>query len=282
MPPRKDPDGSVSVPAFFGAELRFKREAAGLTLQEFSDGIFYSVAFISQIEMGERRMPPEMARYADQRLGTDGFFERRLEDARKAARSGHAEYFADVAKMETDASTIEEWEPFLIPGLLQTEAYAGCLMRAAMPRASPEEVEDKVGARMARAELFRTDDPPEYWAILDEMFLRRPALPPMEMAAQLDHIVETVTRTRSVLQIVPLNVTTHPFMMGAARVMTFADAPPLIYTEALHSGQLIDEPTLVAAYRKSYDLLRAAALSPEASLAMIKAAAEDLRHERHS
>ncbi len=70
-------------------------------------------------------------------------------------------------------------------------------------------------------------------------------------------------------------------MMGSARLMTFRDAPPVVYTEGLHSGQLIDDPGLVCLYRESYDLLRAAALPPEASLAMVEEAAEDFRNGTH-
>lgn len=63
--------------------------------------------------------------------------------------------------------------------------------------------------------------------------------------------------------------------------MTFPDAPPVIYIESQHSGQLIDYPALVKNYRRSYDLLRAAALPPEASLAMIEKAAEGYRNGKH-
>jgi hypothetical protein len=55
----------------------------------------------------------------------------------------------------------------------------------------------------------------------------------------------------------------------------------LFYTEALHSGDTIDDIALVSAYRKSYDRLRAVALSPEASLAMIKTEAEEYRNGKH-
>ena len=44
MPSRKDPDASVSVPAFYGAELRWKRDEAGLTLEQLAHGSFYGIA----------------------------------------------------------------------------------------------------------------------------------------------------------------------------------------------------------------------------------------------
>ncbi|MET9380177.1 helix-turn-helix transcriptional regulator [Streptomyces sp. NPDC002928] len=281
MPPRKDPDASANVPSFYGAELRYQRELAGLTLEQLAEGSFRGVPFLSQIERGERRMPLDLARHVDQVLKTDGFFERRCEDARRARQSGHAEYFADVAEMERHAESIEDWAPMIVPGLLQTAAYTRAIVRAAMPRASDEEVEKKVNARMERAELFGTENPPKFWAILDESLIRRPVLPDEQMAELLDHIAEVVRTARSILQIVPENAAAHPFMMGMTRVMTFSDAPPVVYVESLHSGQVIDYPALVKQYRESYDLLRAAALPPEASLAMVDDAAEDYRNGKH-
>ncbi|MGW2417934.1 helix-turn-helix domain-containing protein [Streptomyces sp. NPDC001709] len=281
MPPRKDPDASANVPSFYGAELRYQRELAGLTLEQLAEGSFRGVPFLSQIERGERRMPMDLARHVDKVLRTDGFFERRCEDARRARQSGHAEYFADVAELEQHAETIEDWAPMLVPGLLQTASYTRAIVRAAMPRASDEEVEEKVSARMERAKLFDSDSPPKFWAILDESLIRRPALPDVRMAELLEHIAQVVKRTHSILQIVPQTTGVHPFMMGMTRFMSFTDAPPVVYTESLHSGQLIDYPALVKQYRESYDLLRAAALPPEASLAIIEAAAEDYRDGKH-
>ena len=121
---------------FYGAELRYKREAAGLTLSNWCEGSFRGVPFLSQIEHGERRMPLDLAQHVDEKLGTDGFFERRCEDARRARQSGHAEYFADVAEMERGAETIEEWAPVLVPGLLQTKPYALKVIRSRAPVAA--------------------------------------------------------------------------------------------------------------------------------------------------
>jgi transcriptional regulator with XRE-family HTH domain len=281
VPPRKDTDASANVPSFYGAELRFKREAAGLTLEQLAEGSFRGVPFLSQIERGERRMPLDLAQHVDKRLGTDGFFERRCEDARKAKQAGHAEYFADVAEMEKFAESIEEWAPALLPGLLQTEAYARKVIQTGSPWLRSDTVEAQVNARIARAKLWGREERPSFWAIVREELIRKPLLPSDEMAAQLEHIAQVVRSTQGVLQVLPETTVAYPLMMGMIKVMTFPDAPPVVYTEGLHSGQLIDYPALVKDYRRSYDLLRAAALPPETSLDMIEQAAEDHRNGKH-
>ncbi|MFI0192596.1 helix-turn-helix transcriptional regulator [Streptomyces sp. NPDC017082] len=275
----KDIDGSTSVPTFYGKELRWKREAAGLSLEAFLEGSFYGKTYLSDIERGERRMPLDLARHADRVLETDGYFERHCEDVRRARRAGHAEYYEKALEAEKHAARIEVWAPAVLPGLLQIAEYARAVVKATHPLSLDDEVEEKVSARIARASLFEQDHyTPSYWAILHESLITDAILPPTEMAAQLDRIADLVDRRRIITQIILRTCGPHPFMSGTAMIMTFPDAPPLFYTESLHSGDTIDDPTLVEQYRRSYDLLRAVALSPEASLAMIKTAAEDYRN----
>jgi transcriptional regulator with XRE-family HTH domain len=279
MARRKDIDGSMSVPTFYGAELRWKREAAGLSLEALLEGSFFGKTYLSDIERGERRMPVELARHVDQVLGTDGFFERHCEDVRKARRGPHAAYFEKVLEAERHAESIEEWCPSTFPGLLQTAPYARALVRSAHPAAADEWVEEKVIARLARARLFDEDhSTPEYWAILHESLLTDPILPPQEMAEQLDRIVERAERRRIVPQIVPRKAGAYPLKAASIKIMTFPEAPPLVYIEASYSGDTIDDPALVKQYRKAYDRLRAVALSPDTSLDMIKAASEGYRN----
>ncbi|SCK39766.1 helix-turn-helix transcriptional regulator [Streptomyces sp. WMMB 322] len=281
MPGPKDIDGSASLPTFYGKELRWKREQAGLTQQKLVDGSFYGASHLSEIERGERRMPLDLAQHVDQVLGTDGFFARRCEDVRKAKRGGHAGYFEKVLEAEKRAETIEEWCPTLIPGLLQTESYARAVLESTQVLGFSEGVDLKVNARLARASLFEDGETPLYWVVLHESLLRHPVLCPQAMAHQLDHIAELGRRLRIVSQVLPWNAGVHPLMLSGATIMTFADAPPMVYTEATYSGDTVDDPRLVQKYRRSYDLLRAVALPPKASLAMIEAAAEDFRNDRH-
>ncbi|MEU5306074.1 helix-turn-helix domain-containing protein [Streptomyces noursei] len=279
MSPRKDPDPSSSVPSFYGAELRYLRESAGLTLDQLVEGSFRGAPLLSRIERGELGMPMDLAVHIDKRLKTGGFFQRHCENVQQARRSGIAAYFADVVEMEVRAMTIEEWAPGVFPGLLQTDAYVRQLVRTGKPWLKAKEVEKLVHARMARADFWKRDDHAYYWGILHESLIRRPTLPPDQMADQLDHIVAVIRNSGSVLQLLPEAAATGPNMMGDLRVMTFPDAPTIAYTENVHSGQIIDFPPLVTEYRRSYDLLRAAALPPEASLPMIEEAAKGYRHE---
>ncbi|AWZ05663.1 MULTISPECIES: helix-turn-helix transcriptional regulator [unclassified Streptomyces] len=284
MAASKDIDGSVSVPAFYGKELRWRREGAGLTLQQAVEGSFYGVSYLSEIEHGRRRMPLDLAQHVDRVLRADGFFERRCEDVRKARTIGQAKYAERVLEAEQLAETIDEWCPIVLPGVLQTEAYMRALFRAERPLEPLDETDVKVNARLGRARLFEDDQrAAEYWVILHESLLRLPVLPPEGMADQLDRVTTLGRRRRVVPQILPWNAGAHPFMSaGTVLILTFGDAPPLVYTESLHSGVTIDDPAIVKRYRRSYDLLRAAALPPEVSLAMIEAAAEDFRNGKQT
>lgn len=267
-----------TVPQAVRKELRWKREAAGRTLQETVEGSYFGASYLSEIERGERRMPLELARHVDQFLGTDGFFERRCGDVRKARQGAHAAYFVQVLEAEPRARIIEEWNNALIPGLLQTGAYARTVIHSTHPLDLPEEVDAKIDARLQRAKLFDDPKKPEYWTILHESLLREPLLPAEEMAEQLDHIAALAKRRRIVPQLLLWDAPPRPFMGLTLKFMEFDDAPPLMYTEGPYHGQCIDDPSLVKPYRKAYDRLRAAALPPEASLAMIEDAAEDYRN----
>lgn len=281
MATRKEIDGSAGVPQFYGKELRFKREEAGLTLEKLADGSFFGITYLSEIEHGHRRMPVELAQHVDRVLGTDGFFQRRCEDVRKAKQGAHAAYFAEITEAEARARSIGEWSGTLIPGLLQTRAYAHALIDSAHSLATPEEVEAKINGRLERARLFNDPKRPEYWVILHESLVDHSIVPPAEMAEQLDHIAALVQRRRIVAQILPWNGPTRALTELPLFLMDFDDEPPLLYTEGPYHGQTIDDPALVMRYRKAYDRLRAAALPPEASLALIERAAEEYRHGQH-
>ncbi|WP_240138107.1 helix-turn-helix domain-containing protein [Streptomyces sp. MUM 178J] len=260
---------------FFGAELKRRREAAGLTQSELGTRVFVSGGYIGQFEQAIRKPQLDVAQRIDEVLQTDGIFERMWR--KLIDKSPYATYFAAAAELEALATKICDFAPTLIPGLLQTKEYARAVVLASNPLATEEFLEDTVGARMDRAKILGDATRPLYWAILHESALRIQAGASVDMARQLDHLATMVRDRKALIQIVPFATGAHPQMGKMFTLMEFEDAPPTAYTEAVYSGNLLDDPAVVKRTQAAYDLLRAAALSPEASLTLIESAAEDFR-----
>ncbi|WP_416961919.1 helix-turn-helix domain-containing protein [Streptomyces sp. Agncl-13] len=276
MAGHKDLDPSSSPRALLGAELRHAREKAGLSQDELGQRLFVSGSFIGQLEAGTRRMLPEYARMLDVELGTGDFFAR---NCGAAAKSKYPEHFAEAAEAEATATEIREYAPLLIPGLLQTAAYARAVCRAYQPTAPDEAIEELVTARIERTHILDDPTQPLLWAIVDEAALHRVTGGPEVMAAVLSRIVGLIRRSRVIVQVMPFKAGAHPAMEGSIKLMDFDDAPPLVYFEGVGTGRLEDDPTTVRQHRRTYEFLAACALSPENSLALIEAMAQDYAHE---
>ncbi|MFG3506023.1 helix-turn-helix transcriptional regulator [Streptomyces sp. NPDC047821] len=260
---------------FYGTELKNRREAAKMTQQELGRKVFVSGGYIGQFEQAIRKPQLDVAARIDEVLQTDGFFERMCRQL--INKSPYAEYFAAAAELESLATTISDFAPTIVPGLLQTAPYARAVILASNPFASDGQIEEKVVARMERARLLKDPAKPEYWVILHEHVLRPPTGGSSVMAEQLDHIAALARSRRVLTQVLPAASGAHPLMGRMLTLMQFEDAPPTAYTEAVYSGNLLDDPALVKRVQAAYDLLRASALAPEASLTLIESAAEDHR-----
>jgi hypothetical protein len=237
-----------------------------------------SGSFIGQLEAGTRRMLPEYARTLDEVLGTDGFFER---NCKAAAKSKYPEHFAEAAEAEAQATAIREYAPLLIPGLLQTRAYARAVNRAYDPTTPEDTIDEWVEGRMERTRLLDHPTKPVLWAVLDEAALRRETGGRAVMAEALRHIADLACRRRVIVQVLPFSAGAHTAMEGALKLMEFEDAPPLVYYEGVRIGRLEDDPATVSQLKFTFDLLVASALSQDKSLALIEALAQDYAHEEH-
>lgn len=221
-------------------------------------------------------MQPEYAGQIDEILGTDGFFQR---NCRVSCKSRYPDHFAEAAEAEAIATTIKEYAPLLIPGLLQTEAYARAVFRAYQPTATEDVIDELVEARLDRAHLLDDPTKPLLWAVLDEAVLRRRVGGAPVMATALRHVAGLARQRRIIVQVMPFEAGAHASLNGSLKLMSFTDAPPLAYLQGLGSGQLQDDPATVTSHELTYDLIRACALSPETSLALISSVAEDYAHE---
>ncbi|MFF7842792.1 helix-turn-helix domain-containing protein [Streptomyces ossamyceticus] len=276
MPGPRDLDPSSSPRALLGAELRHAREKVDLSQEDLGQQLFVSGSFVSQLEAGMRRMQPDLARLIDIALDTDDFFSR---NCKAAAKSKYPEHFAEAAEAEAVATRIREYAPMLIPGLLQTRAYAQAVCIAHQPTAPDKEIDKLVSARLERAKLLDDPTKPLLRVVLDEAALRRVTGSPAVMVEALRRVAGLVHRRRVIAQVLPFNAGAHTLMGGALKLMAFDDAPPLVYFEGPGTGRLEDDPATVTRYELAYDLLGATALSPHESLALIESVAEDYAHE---
>ncbi|WP_405897808.1 helix-turn-helix transcriptional regulator [Streptomyces sp. NBC_00727] len=258
----------------YGEELKLRRIAAALTQEALGETVVCSPTLISHYEAGRRLPSPEDAQRIDRALRTDGFFARWLEDL----ESKYADHFAAVAELEKQATLIQQFALSLVPGLLQTEGYARALFQAYRPNHCREEVDRDVVIRTERARVLDSPLNPVLWTMLDEAVLRRRVGGPQVMAEQLNKIADMAESGRLRLHVLPFEVGAHSLQESLLTLLSFTDSAPVAYVEGFQTGNLMDEPSLVASSRTAYDLALSDALSHQESLALVRAAAEEHEH----
>ncbi|MGR6997787.1 DUF5753 domain-containing protein [Yinghuangia aomiensis] len=214
----------------------------------------------------------DMSVRLDEILNTGGLLARLCE---LVNQTKHAVYFAEVADLEQQAESIRQFAPNLVPGLLQIEGYARAVFEAWMPWGPDEEIEEHIRTRMERGRLLEGPTRPRLWFILHEFALQFPVGGHEVMRAQCQHIARLMREKKAVVQVVPTVAGAHALMEGSIFLMSFEDAPPVAYIEGVFTGNLLDDPAVVARCQTAYDLVRAAALSPQESLVAIERWAEE-------
>ncbi|MZE81085.1 helix-turn-helix domain-containing protein [Streptomyces xinghaiensis] len=258
--------------ALFGARVRRLRTAAGLTQAELGRRTHVVSTRITQIERASGAKPTlELARALDAVLGADNL----LVDLWPYV---HREAFPDWSRKfmahAERAVAIREYAAHVVPGMLQTEAYARAVLSVGRTLGSHEQLEERVTARMARQSRFGTPDRPRMWVVLDEAVLRRPVGGQVVMRGQLERLLEVGAEPHITVQVLPFDQGEHDVMGGSLTVLTMPDGSEVAYTEGAHYGQLIEEPSEVKGFVLTYDRLRAAALPPLMSLDMIRSVME--------
>ncbi|MFD8459138.1 helix-turn-helix domain-containing protein [Streptomyces antimycoticus] len=258
----------------YGEELRLRRTAADMTQEALSERVVCSPTLISHFEAGRRLPKPDDAARIDRALGTDGFFARWLEDL----ESKFADHFAAVAELEQQATVIQQFALSLVPGVLQTDDYARALFRAYRPNHTAEELDEAVVIRTKRRRILDGPAQPVVWTLLDEAVIRRRVGGSQVMAEQLRRIGDMAEAGRIRLHVLPYDVGAHALLESLLTLMSFPDSAPVGYVEGFLTGNLMDDPALVATSQTAYSLALSDALSQQESLALIKAAAKEHAH----
>ncbi|MER7958330.1 helix-turn-helix transcriptional regulator [Streptomyces sp. NPDC096030] len=259
----------------YGEELKRRREAAGLTQEGLSELTIISRTHLAHMEAGRRRPDVADARRLDQVLEAGGFFERFL-----PALDGKAvaEHFAEALEFEGRAIAIREYAPKLVPGILQTEAYARAVLGSGHPPKSEAARDKLLVTRLERARILENFDSPVVWVLMDEAVLRQHIGGPAVMCEQLCHIVKLGESRRIRVHVLPFAGGAHAMLEGFVSLMWFSDLPPIAYVEGLKSGRVWETPSVVRECQEVYDHALGDALSHSESLALIRSVAEEYEH----
>jgi transcriptional regulator with XRE-family HTH domain len=186
--------------------------------------------------------------------------------------------YATYIGFEAEADQIWSFDAITMPGLLQTESYARAMFQGSASRYTDEEIDRRVAVRLQRQEILSGEEPPKVWFVLDEATIRRQVGGAATLKEQLKRIVEVASLPHVDVQVVPFAVGAHPGTPGSFIVLRFADPgdPPVVYIETM-AGDLYPEDDDIQAAILVFDRLRAIALSPDDSVALISAAARELK-----
>ncbi len=269
------------------AELKRLREGARLTQDEVASRLDWHPTKVMRIETGRTAPHPNDVRAMLELYGvTDADVTAGMTKlARDARQRGWWYSYRDVLLhryefyigLESEAVSIQAFELAMIPGLLQTEDYARALIRGLMA-CDGAEIERRVEVRMTRQELLARPDRPQLWAILDEAAVRRVVGGRAIMRAQLLHLVHSSEHGQTTLQVLPYSAGPHPGQGGPFTVLRFAELaePRVVCMETVGGNLYVDKPEEVSLYATAFDQLRAVALSPAQTRAMLHSLAGEL------
>ncbi|MEU3099835.1 helix-turn-helix transcriptional regulator [Streptomyces sp. NPDC006967] len=276
VPTSGEADGTDEVADLFralGRQIKVARERAGLSQKELGDRLGYGEETISSVERARRTPQPELLVAVDRLLECGGLLASAAEDVERAKtrrRVRHPEWFKDYARLEQEAVELHDYSSLVLPGLLQTEAHANVVFRTRQPFLDEATVEQRVAARLDRQQIFNRWPPPFTTFTIEESVLRRPLGGWDVHRAQLEALLR-FGRLRSVeLQVLPMERKEHPSLGGPFIMLTPKGKPQVAYLEVQHISRLITDPDEVRILAARYGSIRAQALTPEESLALIK------------
>lgn len=286
--------GSTVPRRQLGRELRRLREEAAVTVAQAAEALEWSGPKVWRIEKGAvpmRALDVEaMCRiYGAPPALTDALMALAAET--RATGWWHAygrsipEWFDLYVGLEQAASALRAYEPELVPGLLQTEAYAREVVRAGRPGLPVQDVEQRVRLRLRRQRILHRPlpiGPPRLDVIIGEGALERMPGDPAIARAQLQHLVEMARRPGMSVALLPFSARLHRAThLGGFTILDFPSRggrpaePTTVYSEGLTGALYLDQPDEIDEFEQVWGSISDPCLDEEETIAAFVARAEE-------
>ena len=273
-----------------GQELRLLRERRKLTGAKAAGQLGWSPSKVSRIEAAKTMPSAEDIKAIATLYRLD---EEKVEELvgllRDAEQRGWWEDYGDTLPeeytrflgLEAEATAQRDWEPQLVPGLLQTEDYAREVVLATrgIARITHSGVRSRVEARIARQQrVLHNPSSFELYVVMDESALTRRLGDSSVMREQMEHLLEVSLLSHVSVQVLSLDAL-HPVNTGAFIHLKFAGFDDVVYLEHLYTAHFVDDLERVAGYEAAFDHLMSEALDEDESRLLIQRKVMQWRHQ---
>ncbi|WP_225099596.1 helix-turn-helix transcriptional regulator [Streptomyces sp. CoH27] len=263
MPARRVVTGRSQEPRRrYAEELRRLRTARGLSLRALAEAVGWDPSLFAKLESGETLGSPEVAEALDQFYGTPGLLLAMWEMALGDPAQFKQQY-RRYMMLEAEAMSLWHFGVSILPGLLQTDAYAREVLT--LGGYKDEELDQQVAARSGRRMLLEGKNAPPFRALIAETVLRTPLRDAGAWREQLEYLLEASERPNITLQVLPNSAGMHGLVSTAVMFLRLTDGTTVAYTENAHRGELIEENAAVEKLQRAYDAMRDQALNPAES-----------------
>jgi transcriptional regulator with XRE-family HTH domain len=260
-----------------GRRLRRMREDAGLTIDAAAEKLEFSASKLGRIETAEQGVDVHVVRSMLDLYDVGG--DRWTETVQLVREAREKPWYAKYLKIgdygyvvyEADADQVQSWAPNYVPGLLQTPDYARALFAAFSH--GPDGTADMVEIRQRRQRrLTDEQDRVDLVAITTEAVLRETFGDPQMMRAQLAYLIAAGELPTVTLQVLPTGTAAHASIASSFTVLSFGalGEPDLAYVEHALGAVFLEGEDDVRLARNQFDRLRTLALTPAASLALLR------------
>ncbi|MFI7087976.1 helix-turn-helix domain-containing protein [Streptomyces anulatus] len=245
---------------------RFRKEA-GLTQTELAQAAGVQEDTIASVEQGRRSLVPDLAETIDDLLDTKGALATAVDNMPEVDLIPL--WAEDYIDMEQDALALSWYDNQVIPGLLQTKAYAQAVFGNKVPVYSQEEIETQTATRLQRQQILDRKKPPTTSIVIWEPVLMMKLTSDEEHREQLRHLYAMAQLPGVCLQVLPLDSRVHAGLNGPFTLLETPDHQHVAYTETQRGSQLISDRNEVSILAQKYAMLRAQALSPVETLRLL-------------
>ncbi|MGY1436361.1 helix-turn-helix domain-containing protein [Streptomyces reniochalinae] len=264
---RKREDDRPGVWVAYGKLLRKFRKAAGYSQEALAPLLGYSPEQLASVEQGRRAAKAPLTEAAERVLNAGGVLTTLQEDVDLAKLPP---FFRDFVLLEMEAVSRFDVNPTLVPGLLQTEAYARALFEGHVPVLDGDTIDSHVDVRLTRQKILTKSPLVDFSFVVGEAALRQELGGPDTMREQYRHLLSLGGLRNMAIQVVPIRSGFHTGLNGGFVVVETSEHRQYGYFESQDIGHVVGDAKQVSTFALRYGKLRSQALNIEESAAFIE------------